>query len=136
MAMRDLQSVRRTLAELLDSHEELVGQGRDTDKRPPRLRLQDWHVVDRLSSDSTEYVILRRVHGREQGSQPLTIRERDVVCRACAGYSNKEIAHQMNISSSTVRVLVSRACRKVSVANRNQLIRHFSKHSDADLSSR
>ena len=95
------------------------------DPGAPRIRLQDWHVVEKVSVGSTDYVLLRRTKGPKTGVESLTPRERDAVRHACTGASNKDIAWAMGISDSTVGVLLLRACRKLKVVGREALIRAF-----------
>ena len=123
---RDLQDLRRALADLLASRNRLVARVGTFGDGPPRLRLQDWRVLEELSIGSNDYVVLRRVRGGKHGVRSLTTREKNVVHHVCAGLSNKEIAHQLGISSSTVRVLLSRAIRKVGVPDRDHLIKALS----------
>jgi DNA-binding CsgD family transcriptional regulator len=95
------------------------------DPGAPRIRLQDWQVVEKVSVGSTDYVLLRRTKGPKTGVESLTPRERDAVRHACTGASNKDIAWAMGISDSTVGVLLLRACRKLKVVGREALIRAF-----------
>ena len=95
------------------------------DPGAPRIRLQDWQVVEKVSVGSTDYVLLRRTKGPQTGVESLTPRERDAVRHACTGASNKDIAWAMGISDSTVGVLLLRACRKLKVVGREALIRAF-----------
>ncbi len=83
-------------------------------------------MLDQVRVGSADYVLLRRFQARKTRLDSLTQRERDAVRHACMGASNKEIAHQMSISLSTVRVLLWRACRKVGVSNRDDLVRLLS----------
>lgn len=109
-----------------DDHDEQRGDQADgDDPGAPRLRLQDWQVVEEVSIGSTDYVILRRTRSPKRGIESLTPRERDAVRRACAGASNKDIAWAMGISNSTVGVLLLRASRKLNVVGRDALIRAF-----------
>jgi DNA-binding CsgD family transcriptional regulator len=96
-----------------------------SDRDSPHLRLQDWRVVEEVSVRSTKYVLLRRVPSPKYGFGSLTAREFDTVRRACTGASNKEIAYEMGISDSTVRVLLSRASKKLRAMDRDELIRSF-----------
>jgi DNA-binding CsgD family transcriptional regulator len=52
----------------------------------------------------------------------LTRREQQVVLGAASGKSTKEIAHELGISPSTARVLLSRACSRLGVRSRKQLL--------------
>lgn len=101
------------------------GKTAGDDPRAPRIRLQDWHVVEKVSVGSTDYMLLRRTRGPRTGIESLTPRERDAVRHACTGASNKDIARSMGISDSTVGVLLLRACRKLRVVGRAALIRAF-----------
>lgn len=97
-----------------------------TDSRPPRVRPQDWQIVEEISLGSADYILLRRLPSRGNALDSLTVRERDVLRHACAGASNKEIAYELGISHSTVRVLLSRAGRKVGVRHRAHLLQAYS----------
>lgn len=90
-----------------------------------RLRLKGWRVVDEVSIDSEQYLLLRSTVRPKTGLLSLTEREREAVQLACDGATNKEIAYSMNVSASTVGVLLWRASRRVGVANRNELTRFF-----------
>jgi DNA-binding NarL/FixJ family response regulator len=41
---------------------------------------------------------------------------------ACAGHSNKDIAHALSVSASTVGVLLFRAAGKLNASSRNDLL--------------
>jgi DNA-binding CsgD family transcriptional regulator len=85
--------------------------------------LQDWRVVEEIPVAGTNYVLLRRITAPRNALDALSRRERDAVCLAVTGASNKEIAHQMAVSHSTVGVLLSRASRKLGAVDRRDLIR-------------
>jgi DNA-binding CsgD family transcriptional regulator len=53
----------------------------------------------------------------------LTQREHQVVLGAASGKSTKEIAYDLGISASTARVLLGRACSRLGVRSREQLLR-------------
>jgi DNA-binding CsgD family transcriptional regulator len=116
----------RVQADLINVHNGLRdGQTDGEDPGAPRIRLQDWEVLDEVSVGATDYVILRRTRGSKRGVESLTPRERDAVRLACTGASNKHIAWAMGISDSTVGVLLLRARRKLKVVGRDALIRAF-----------
>jgi DNA-binding CsgD family transcriptional regulator len=50
----------------------------------------------------------------------LSPREGQIVVRAAAGQSNKAIANELGLSPSTVRVLLARGLRKVSIARASE----------------
>jgi DNA-binding NarL/FixJ family response regulator len=52
----------------------------------------------------------------------LTRREREVVIRALHGGANKEIAYELGLAHSTVRVFIARACEKFGAASRAELL--------------
>jgi DNA-binding CsgD family transcriptional regulator len=62
---------------------------------------------------------LSATHGR------LTHREREALERAAAGATNKEVAYDLHIAHSTVRVLLHRAGRKLGASNRAKLLEAF-----------
>jgi two-component system, NarL family, response regulator LiaR len=65
------------------------------------------------------------LHPQEADSQPadspLTEREMDVLHCVAQGYSNKQIASELSISTTTVRTHVSSLLRKLQLENRTQL---------------
>ena len=52
----------------------------------------------------------------------LTPREQDVLNKLHLGYSNKEIALSLNLEEVTIKMHISRLCRKLNVTNRTKLI--------------
>jgi DNA-binding CsgD family transcriptional regulator len=126
-ARRHSREPRQILAEVIKSHyrSRAGARARKSDSRRPRLRLQDWHLIEELSVGDADYVLLCRSRVQKSGLESLTARERDVVRHASSGASNKEIAHRMGIGASTVGVLFWRACRKLGAADRDDLLRTF-----------
>jgi DNA-binding NarL/FixJ family response regulator len=55
----------------------------------------------------------------------LSPREREVLSIALLGRTNKEIAFQLAIGHSTVRVLLTRAAKKLGAHDRYDLLRRF-----------
>jgi len=51
----------------------------------------------------------------------LSAREREVMLLVVEGLSNKETAHQLNMSESTVKVHLHSIYRKLAINNRTQL---------------
>jgi DNA-binding NarL/FixJ family response regulator len=56
------------------------------------------------------------------GFERLTHREREVVLRALRGGANKEIAYDLGLAHSTVRVFMARAAEKLGASNRRDLL--------------
>jgi DNA-binding CsgD family transcriptional regulator len=52
----------------------------------------------------------------------LTDRERQVVLCAIRGFTNKEIAYELGLADSTVRVLMARAASKFGAHSRKELL--------------
>ena len=51
----------------------------------------------------------------------LTPREREVALQVCAGFSNKQIARQLNMCEGTVKVHLHSVYDKLVIRNRTQL---------------
>jgi DNA-binding CsgD family transcriptional regulator len=81
-----------------------------------------WAVVDRIDRDQHRYVLARKAAG---GTRALTRREREVVEHASRGWSNKLIAYELGVSSSTVSTHLSHAAAKLGARSRTVLIHIF-----------
>ena len=81
-----------------------------------------WTVAEQFIREGFYYRLLRRPVGAKTVSTQLTKRENDVLRLACAGHSNKGIAHALNVSASTVGVLLFRAAGKLNASSRNDLL--------------
>lgn len=86
-----------------------------------------WSLVDQFESDGRRYLVARTNDPKPSGPEVLTARERQVLAYAVLGHENKLIAYELGISASTVRVLLSRAARKLDVTTRAQLVAAFKK---------
>ena len=63
------------------------------------------------------------------GGAPLTRREREVITRVVAGYANKDIAREFDVSEGTVKHHLTRIFDKVGAANRVELAMLAQAHS-------
>jgi DNA-binding CsgD family transcriptional regulator len=81
-----------------------------------------WTLVDHFENDGKRYVLARENTLHVHGHRALSEREREVVALAAAGRSNKVIAYELGIAHVTVRVLIARACAKLSVRTREELV--------------
>jgi DNA-binding CsgD family transcriptional regulator len=75
--------------------------------------------IDRFESQGRRYIVAVEV---PRGWSELSPRERDVVRRAIAGASNKEIARDLELAHATVRVMLHRAAAKLKARNRKELV--------------
>lgn len=83
---------------------------------------ETWTVAEQFIREGYYYQLLRRPVGVKRISPQLTKREDEVLRLACAGHTNKGIAHVLNVSASTVGVLLFRAAAKLNVSSRNDLL--------------
>jgi len=79
-----------------------------------------WEVISEFELDGCRYAVLAT-----DSPPPLTPRERQVITRACLGQTNKVIAYELQISDSTVRVLMGRVCAKLGVRSRQEAVRAY-----------
>jgi DNA-binding CsgD family transcriptional regulator len=92
-------------------------------ERRKALVMARWTLVEEYESDGQRFV-LARVNAPETKKLPaLSERERQVVSLAALGRPNKLIAYELGVAHSTVRVLIQRACSKLGVSSRAELIR-------------
>jgi DNA-binding NarL/FixJ family response regulator len=80
-----------------------------------------WSLVDHFERDGSHYLVARRNDCKVAPMATLTHRERQVAALAAMGYSNKEIAYDLGIATSTVGVLVSRALARLGLRSRREL---------------
>jgi len=94
-----------------------------------------WTLVDRFERDGHRYFLARENQMATRGLGLLTPRERQVVACGALGRSTKEIAYELGISDSTVRVLLLRAQRKLSAKGRADLLGRFGRSAIVDAES-
>ena len=85
-----------------------------------QLENGSWCVVDQLDRDECRYVL-----AQEGGGRALTRREREVVEHASRGWSNKLIAYELGVATSTVSTHLSHAAAKLGLASRSAVIQTF-----------
>jgi DNA-binding CsgD family transcriptional regulator len=96
--------------------------GEPTLRWRPRVQAR-WTLVDSFNRDGARYILARENRARAPGLGVLTEREQQVVACAASGKTNKEIAYELGISHATTRVLVARACARLGVRTRLELLR-------------
>lgn len=88
----------------------------------PAMVRARWTLVDHFEKDGKRYLLAVRSEAAMDGMQMLSPRERQVVSYASLGHSNKMIAYELGIATSTVGVLLSRATTKLGVSSREELL--------------
>jgi len=68
----------------------------------------------------------RRAHERESCSPALTDREEEVLKLIATGLTSKQIASQLDVSSSSIETYKTRATRKLSISSRADIVRYAS----------
>jgi DNA-binding NarL/FixJ family response regulator len=81
-----------------------------------------WTLVGDFEKDGAQYFVARANPLEAKPSARLSEREQQVVLCLSMGLTNKEAAYELGLSHSTVRVLVARACAKLGVSSRDELI--------------
>jgi DNA-binding CsgD family transcriptional regulator len=81
-----------------------------------------WTLVDRYERGGQRYVLARENAPGSFGPSQLSAREQQVAALAALGRSNKLISYELGLAHSTVRVLIARACAKLAVLSRCELV--------------
>ncbi len=89
-----------------------------------------WVIVEAYERDGFQYRVVRR-----DLANALTKREHEILLMVCARLTNKEIARQLNVSPSTIGVLISRAAGKLGVQGRSDLRLRYSRLVERDRSA-
>ena len=76
-----------------------------------------WSLLDRFDSDGRRYVVAHRNDVAIPDMRGLTLRERQVLAYAAMGHSNKWIAYELGLSTSTVGGHLTRGCGWCSVCS-------------------
>ena len=72
-----------------------------------------WSLLDHFDSDGRRFVVAHRNDARVADVRGLTLRERQVLAYAGLGHSNKVIAYELGLSTSTVSTHLARARKKM-----------------------
>ncbi len=86
-----------------------------------------WTLVDHFERGGQRYFLARENEPRVPEPAVLSRRERQVLAYAAMGQSNKEIAYELGIAHSTVKVLLFRARTKLRAKSRDELLQAFAK---------
>jgi DNA-binding CsgD family transcriptional regulator len=72
-----------------------------------------WSLVDHFDSDGRRFILAHRNDADVPDARGLTLRERQVLAHAALGHSNKVIAYELGLSTSTVAFHLARARAKL-----------------------
>jgi DNA-binding CsgD family transcriptional regulator len=72
-----------------------------------------YSLVDRFESDGRRYVVACENPPKARGAVTLTARERQVVALYRLGMDSKLIAYELGVADATIRVLLSRAAKRL-----------------------
>jgi DNA-binding CsgD family transcriptional regulator len=90
-----------------------------------------WTLLDHFERHGKRYIVAVENPPTAPGPDVLTDRERQVLATAAAGRTNKLIAYELGIRAATVRVLLSRAGRRLGVRTRAELVALYRAHERA-----
>lgn len=96
-----------------------------------------WTLLDEFEVDGKQYV-LAATSARAEPVRPrrLTSREKEVLALAATGLTNKEIAYELGVAATTIRVLIARAAIRLGVLGRQEAIAAWrATAANADVSS-
>lgn len=79
-----------------------------------------WAIADHFEGEERRFVIARRCS--EGDGRALSEREREVLALAVQGHSNKAIAYELGLTSSTVATHLRRILAKLHIESREELI--------------
>ena len=68
-----------------------------------------WSLIDHVDSDGRRFILAHRNDARVPDMRGLTLRERQVLAYAALGHSNKVIAYELGLSTSTIAGHLARA---------------------------
>lgn len=91
----------------------------------PKRRDSGWTIAEQFVREGFSYRVMRRPLEFEQSPPRLTKREEHAVELAASGNTNKSIAQVMNVSPSTVGVLLFRAAAKLNAKSRSELLSNY-----------
>jgi DNA-binding CsgD family transcriptional regulator len=81
-----------------------------------------WSLVDQIEQNGNRYIVARQNEPTATGPALLSKREKVIVGYALLGHHDKQIAYDLGISHSTVRVLLGRAKKRLGVRSRKELL--------------
>ncbi len=94
-----------------------------------------WTVAEQFEREGFSYRLMRRPLEVTKAPPRLTKREEAAVALAHAGHSNKRIAQVLDVSPSTVGVLLFRAATKLNAKSRGELLASYERSRTAPETS-
>ena len=85
-----------------------------------------WSLVDRFDSGGRRYLVVKRNDPETQVATALSPLEQRVVTYASLGYANKFMAYELGISQPRISELLKRACMKLGLRSRLDLVQVLS----------
>jgi DNA-binding NarL/FixJ family response regulator len=84
-----------------------------------------WSLVEQFDSDGHRCFLARKNDRDTPVTRALSERERQIVAHASLGHSNKHIAYELGLCSSTVAAQLTSAARKLGVSSREAMLHAF-----------
>ncbi|MEW5922271.1 MAG: response regulator transcription factor [Bacillota bacterium] len=81
--------------------------------------------ADKECENKTKKIISVFPDLSEKNMQLLTPREQEIISLVAAGYTNKEIAHNLFVSTHTIKNHLSRIFAKINCTNRTEAVTYF-----------
>ncbi|MBX3206189.1 MAG: helix-turn-helix transcriptional regulator [Labilithrix sp.] len=95
-------------------------------KRWRPLVVSRWSLLDDFDSDGRRFVVaVENASPTRPPRTDLSEREHQVMTQAHLGHTDKVIAYELGLSTSTVRVLLHRATRKLGASTRREALARF-----------
>lgn len=95
-----------------------------SDSEVLRIVLADDHAVVRVAGTLVEGFLDAEQGAAHTPHETLSDREREVVVRIAQGYSNKEIAAELELSVKTVETYKARVAEKLGLRTRVDIVRY------------
>ncbi len=112
-------------SEVLEDRQSQAPSGVFPTGRASARQSSGWTLAEQFVREGFHYRLMRRPLEFSKRPPKLTKREEDAVALACGGRSNKGIAQVLNVSPSTVGVLLFRAASKLNAKSRSELLSNY-----------